>query len=158
MTDKKINLGKGAKISVGASLLLVAVSIFYFAVVFIPQKQKATIELSKIEQEAKIEQAKAEQMKAEQAKAELEKLQAEQIEQQVAQDKPATAPQPKQSTTSTALQSCLATADANYQKKLSKENLCKKGYYCDKAALAAVTNALLTERGQDRDECYRKYR
>jgi hypothetical protein len=153
MSDKAFNLSNALKIAAIIGILGISFSIIYYLVVFIPKREAGRIEVAKLEQEAKIEATKAEQ----------DKLQKEQIINQQSEEKDTPEAQNlaptavKQSSNTSAREACLKSADDAYNKKIKKENLCKDGYYCDKAALAQITIALQNDREAAKNDCYRKY-
>lgn len=58
MENQPTTLDKAVKISIIAGSLVVALSIAYYLVIFLPQKEKTRIEQQKQEQEARAEQEK----------------------------------------------------------------------------------------------------
>lgn len=121
-------------------LVLSAIIIFalliagvYYVAVFLPKKQKASVDLVKSEMEAKIEKEKTEREKIEQAMQQLEiekqqKLEEEQAAQQLEEEKQKQLTEEanrkvsiktqQQVIASSALQKCLDAAEADYKKRL----------------------------------------
>jgi hypothetical protein len=83
MENQPKKLNKIVRISIIAGITIITLSVAYYLAIFLPQKQKASIEITKLELEAKIEQEKTEQVKIEQMKSEDEaKKRAELLEEE----------------------------------------------------------------------------
>ena len=135
--------------TIGVTALLVA-GVYYIAI-FLPQKQKANMELVRLELEAKIEQEKTEQAKIEQEKQRLEdEKQAKLAEEE---NKQAEIKAQQQKASSATLSSCLASADATYKKKLDQlVDIADK--YGERVSETSIS-ILESKRSQSRNECYK---
>lgn len=149
------------KLCIIAGVLLVGISAVYYSVLFLPAKEKNDLQKAQMVQDTKLEEIKLEQekLRLEEVKIqqEKEKTEAERLAEEEAK-KQATTQTKSQTSSSSGLNTCLATADANYDSKLKKEKMCSKDYYCDRAAYAAIVNNLQNEKNQARNECYMRYR
>ncbi len=118
----------------------------YYIAIYLPQKQQTSMNIVKLELEAKIQQEKTEQLKIDQdnkakeeekqasLKAEAEKQEATKVQQQ--------------RSTSSSISKCLANADASYQEKAAKIK-----YPSDNAN--TILSILSSNRIQARNECYK---
>lgn len=142
--------------TIGITTLFIASA--YYLAIFLPQKQKAGIEMAKLELEAKIEQEKTEQLKIEQEnkiKEEDQQRIDEEKQQKIADDasRQAEIKRKQQSTDNTSLNKCLADADAKYRGKLAQlQNIAEKYNIPTDSGTLSVLN---DQRSQARNECYK---
>lgn len=125
---KRIILGASAVV-----ILALIVGGVYYVAIFLPKKQKASVDLVKSEMETKIQQEKIEREKIEQDLQQMQiekqqKLEEEQAAQQLEEEKQqqlteeanrkAVVKTQQQATASSALQKCFDAAEADYKKRL----------------------------------------
>jgi hypothetical protein len=134
---------------VSISILFIACA--YYVAIFLPQKQKAGMDIVKLELEAKIEQEKTEQAKIEQTKQQLEQDQQAKLAEDATKQTEEKAKQQKASSAS--LSSCLAGADATYKKKL--DQLVALADDNGERVNATSISILESKRSQTRNECYK---
>lgn len=137
--------------TIGFLILFVAGA--YYIAIYLPQKQKASMEIVKLELEAKIEQEKTAQLRIDQENKTKEEDQqrAEAEEQQKIIDEASQQAEIKkkqQGTDSTFLSKCLANADAVYSEKASRI----KYPSSNGDSILSMLNA---NRIQARNECYK---
>jgi lipid II:glycine glycyltransferase (peptidoglycan interpeptide bridge formation enzyme) len=130
----------------------------YYVAVFLPQKQKAGMDIVKLELEAKIEQEKTEQAKIEQENKirEEDKQKAEEEKQQKITDEAnqqAEIKKKQQSAAGAFLSKCLAAADTKYRGKLAQLQDIAEKYNSptDSGTLTVIND----QRSQARNECYK---
>jgi FtsZ-interacting cell division protein ZipA len=124
----------------------------YYLAVFLPQKQKASMDIVKLELEAKIEQEKTDQLRIEQENQirEADKQKAEEEKQQEIineANQQAEIKKKQQGVVSAALSKCLANADAVYEERASRV---KPASNAD-----SLFDFLNANRIQARNECYK---
>jgi hypothetical protein len=125
----------------------------YYIAIYLPQRQKAVIEMAKLELEAKIEQEKTAQLKIDQENRAIEEdnKRLEEEKQQKLTDEAnqqAEAKKKQQSASSTSLSKCLADADAVYTEKASRIKYPSSNG-------DSIISMLNTNRIQARNECYK---
>ncbi|MFA6193433.1 MAG: hypothetical protein WC726_01020 [Parcubacteria group bacterium] len=146
-----------------AILALFIAGIYYIAI-FLPQKQKASVDLVKSEMEEKIEKEKTEREKIEQAMQQLEiekqqKLEEDQVAQQLEEEKQqqlteeanrkASVKTQQQAIASSALQKCLDAAEADYKKRLKGIT----GAGADSGSTAMAVLILQKQRDEALEKC-----
>jgi len=136
--------------AIGIMILFIAGA--YYLAIFLPQKQKAEIEKSRLELEAKIEQEKTDQLRIEQENQirEADKQKMEEEKQQKITDEAnqqAELKKKQQSLASATLSKCLANADAVYEERASRV---KPASNAD-----SLFDFLNANRIQARNECYK---
>lgn len=146
-------------ISLGVATTALFIFGAYYVAVFLPQKQKESIEKVKLELEAKMEKEKLELLKINQEKQVLEdeKQQKADEERQQAEEaalKEAQLKKQQQTATSAALKKCLDDADAEYKKRLEGlDELVDK--YGVSNTISTQLLVLQNRRINSRNECYK---
>jgi CRISPR/Cas system-associated endonuclease Cas3-HD len=137
--------------TIGIAILFIAGA--YYIAIYLPQKQKANMDIVKLELESKIEQEKTAQLKIEQENKikEEEQQKIEQEKQQKIADEAsqkAEIQKNQQSINSASISKCLANADAVYSEKVSRI----KYPSTNGDEIVSMLNA---NRIQSRNECYK---
>lgn len=124
----------------------------YYIAIHLPQKQKADMELVKLELESKIEQEKTEQLKIEQENQQLENEKQNKLTEEI--KKQTESKEQQQQIASSSLNKCLDDANTAYSKKIEqlKAKVNSGDYTAD---VLPLINSLETTKNQARNECYK---
>ncbi|MFH0968980.1 MAG: hypothetical protein V1804_00535 [Patescibacteria group bacterium] len=172
MENQPAKLNKITKISIIAGMIVIALSAVYCLAIFLPQRQKANIEMAKLELEAKIEQEKTEQARIEQIKADEEsKRQTELLEEQKQKEEAKRKEEEGAvKKNEIARNTCLANAKSYYQKAVNNignsynpdfDGMSPSGIVSSLKSATEAKNTAYTQASTNytdlKNDCYHKY-